>query len=243
MFELSNENHLNQWRRAETFVPSITKRFHTMKAVCGTVKQEFGAKNIGLRVYLSVSALFEFSPKIDRADVLSPSVASPGRRLQRLGEMLVSALVLVWTQSRLRRLRPLLAVRELGPETLRVTLPTPRGPIIRTSPCRTARFSPSIVPRSLGLGITICFQECVQANPGNSTASCKCLRVSTRLPGAISISRVVGATRVGSAALHTPQTMKRKSMRRLCRFVSKSIRSCSKTGSRCPSRSVTRLVK
>ena len=39
VFELTNENHLDQWRRAGTFVPSIVKRFHTMRAVGGTVKQ------------------------------------------------------------------------------------------------------------------------------------------------------------------------------------------------------------
>ena len=65
VFELSNENHLDQWRRAGTFVPSIAKRFHTSRAVGGTVKQEFGAKNIVLYAYLSVKALFEHSPKID----------------------------------------------------------------------------------------------------------------------------------------------------------------------------------
>ena len=36
-----------------------------MRAVGGTVKQEFGAKNIILYAYLSVEALFEHSPKID----------------------------------------------------------------------------------------------------------------------------------------------------------------------------------
>ena len=36
-----------------------------MRAVGGTVKQEFGAKNIVLYAYLSVKALFEHSPKID----------------------------------------------------------------------------------------------------------------------------------------------------------------------------------
>ena len=65
VLELTNENHLDQWRRIGTFVPSIVRRFHTMRAVCGTVKQEFGAKNIVLYAFLSVTSLFEHSPKID----------------------------------------------------------------------------------------------------------------------------------------------------------------------------------
>ena len=36
-----------------------------MRAVCGTGKQEFGAKNIVFYAFLSVQALFEHSPKID----------------------------------------------------------------------------------------------------------------------------------------------------------------------------------
>ena len=46
VLELAYENHLDQWRRVGTFVPSIVRRFHTRRAVRGTVKQEFGAKNI-----------------------------------------------------------------------------------------------------------------------------------------------------------------------------------------------------
>lgn len=38
VFEFTHENHLDQWRRVGTFVPSIVRRFHTMRAVCGTVK-------------------------------------------------------------------------------------------------------------------------------------------------------------------------------------------------------------
>ena len=36
-----------------------------MRAVCGTGKQEFGAKNVILYAFLSVKALFEHIPKID----------------------------------------------------------------------------------------------------------------------------------------------------------------------------------
>ena len=65
VLEFTNENHLDQWRRLGTFVPSVVRRFHTMRAVCGTVKQEFGAKNIVLYAFLSVQALLEHSPKLD----------------------------------------------------------------------------------------------------------------------------------------------------------------------------------
>eukprot|EP00919_Chromeraceae_sp_WS-2016_P019593 GHVR01046686.1.p1 GENE.GHVR01046686.1~~GHVR01046686.1.p1 ORF type:complete len:271 (-),score=26.56 GHVR01046686.1:46-858(-) len=60
VFELSNENHLDHWRRLGSFAPSVTKRFHTMKAVRGTARQEFGAKNVTLCLYISVRALFGF---------------------------------------------------------------------------------------------------------------------------------------------------------------------------------------
>ena len=63
VFELSNENHLDQWRRLGTFAPSVVKRYHTMKAVGGTAQQYFGAKNVILCVYISVRALYEFKPR------------------------------------------------------------------------------------------------------------------------------------------------------------------------------------
>ena len=65
VFEISNENHLDHWKRLGSFAPSITKRFHTMKAVRGTARQEFGAKYVVLCVYISVRALFELKPNIE----------------------------------------------------------------------------------------------------------------------------------------------------------------------------------
>ena len=65
VFELNNENHLGNWRRMGSFAPRINKRFHTMKAVRGTVRQVFGAKNVTLCVYISARALFEFESKIE----------------------------------------------------------------------------------------------------------------------------------------------------------------------------------
>ena len=64
-FEINNENYLGTWRRMGSFAPGINKRFHTMKAVRGTARQEFGAKNVTLCVYISMRALFGFGPKIE----------------------------------------------------------------------------------------------------------------------------------------------------------------------------------
>ena len=65
VLEITNENHLNQWARLGTYHPSLVRRLHTMRAVCGTGKQEFGAKNVILYAFLSVKAIFEHIPKID----------------------------------------------------------------------------------------------------------------------------------------------------------------------------------
>ena len=65
VFELSNENHLGNWRRMGSFAPGLRKRFHTMKAVRGTARQEFGATNVTPCLYISVRALFEFRPNIE----------------------------------------------------------------------------------------------------------------------------------------------------------------------------------
>ena len=40
-------------------------RLHTMRAVCGTGRQEFGAKNVILYAFISVESLFEQIPKTD----------------------------------------------------------------------------------------------------------------------------------------------------------------------------------
>ena len=58
VLEITNENHFNQRRRLGTYHPSQYRRFHIMKAVCGTGKQEFGAKNVILYTFLSVKAIF-----------------------------------------------------------------------------------------------------------------------------------------------------------------------------------------
>ena len=63
--EISHENYLDDWKRVGTFTPSIRKRFHTMKAVRGTAPQDFGTSNVIICVFVSMKALFEFSPKID----------------------------------------------------------------------------------------------------------------------------------------------------------------------------------
>ena len=65
VLEISNENHLDQWRRIGTFPPRLRYRFHTMRAVCGTGEQEFGAKHIVFYASISVEALFEHIAKID----------------------------------------------------------------------------------------------------------------------------------------------------------------------------------
>ena len=65
VLEISNENHFVQWKRLGTFLPSQRSKFHTMREVCGIVKQEFGAKNVIFYAFLSVEALFEHVPKID----------------------------------------------------------------------------------------------------------------------------------------------------------------------------------
>ena len=65
VFELSNENYMDNRRRMGTFAPSVNKRFHTMKAVRGTARQDFGATNVTLCVYIRMRALFEFRPNIE----------------------------------------------------------------------------------------------------------------------------------------------------------------------------------
>ena len=82
VFELNNENHLDNWRRMGSFAPSLTKRFHIMKAVRGTARQEFGATNVTLCLYIGVTSSLGPTSKciLTRAGASSPSVASPGRR-------------------------------------------------------------------------------------------------------------------------------------------------------------------
>ena len=65
VLEMTNESHPNQWRRLETYLPSQYRRFHTMRAVCGTGSQEFGAKNVVSYAFLSVKSIFDNIPKID----------------------------------------------------------------------------------------------------------------------------------------------------------------------------------
>ena len=62
--EVSNENHLDQWRRLGTFPPCQRYKFHTMKAVRGTGRQEFGAKGVILYAFINVEALFNIIPTI-----------------------------------------------------------------------------------------------------------------------------------------------------------------------------------
>ena len=159
-----------------------------MRAVGGTVKQEIGAKNIIVYAYLSVGALFEHSPKIDMY-------------ITRLGRIVTKCGIPWSTITKVREnddmgteinMNPWQAPPPSAPaggQSVRSRdskggSPCPRGPIIRTFPRRTARLSPRIVTLSLGLVTATCFQEIVLARPGNSTASSKCLRVSTRLPSA-----------------------------------------------------------
>ena len=63
--EISHENYLDNWKRMGTVTPSISKKFHTMKAVRGTAPQDFGTSNVIICVFVSMKALFEFSLKID----------------------------------------------------------------------------------------------------------------------------------------------------------------------------------
>ena len=63
--EIGNENYLDNWKGMNTFTPSINKRVRTMRAARGTAPQDFGTSNVILYVFVSMKALFEFSPKID----------------------------------------------------------------------------------------------------------------------------------------------------------------------------------
>ena len=65
VLEISNESHLDQWRRLGAFPPSQRYRFHTMKAVCGTGKQELGPKNIILYAFINTEAPFNIITSID----------------------------------------------------------------------------------------------------------------------------------------------------------------------------------
>ena len=63
--EISKEVHLTQWARIRTYAPSMNNKWHMMKAVCGTGRQEYGAKNVILYAFISVEMLFQHVPKIE----------------------------------------------------------------------------------------------------------------------------------------------------------------------------------
>ena len=127
-----------------------------MRAVCGTVKQEFGGKNIVLYAFLSVQALFEHSPKIDmyithHGRIVTKcgipwSTVTKIKKNDGMGTEIINAMQAPPPSApagsqRVRKVQRL----------LRVALQSPRGPAIRTFPCLTARLSPTIVTSSLGL--------------------------------------------------------------------------------------------
>ena len=63
--DISREVTLTQLARLRTCSPSKNNRWNTMKAVCGTDRQEYGAKNVILYASISVAWLFEHIPKIE----------------------------------------------------------------------------------------------------------------------------------------------------------------------------------
>ena len=65
VLEISNENRLDQWSRAKIYPPPMKNRFHTMRAVCGTGKQEFGPKDIILYAFINVEELYNNVPHIE----------------------------------------------------------------------------------------------------------------------------------------------------------------------------------
>ena len=65
VIEISKEVHLTQWARIRTYAPSMNNKYHTMKAVCGTGRQEHGAKNVTLYAFISIELLFKHIPKIE----------------------------------------------------------------------------------------------------------------------------------------------------------------------------------
>lgn len=65
VIEISKEVHLTNWARVRTYAPSMHNRFHAMKAVCGTGRQEYGAKNVILYAFISVELLCQHIPRIE----------------------------------------------------------------------------------------------------------------------------------------------------------------------------------
>ena len=65
VFELSNENYMDNWKRMGTFVPSISQKFHTMRVVKGTAKQNFGSSNVTICLFISTNTLLDLIPNIE----------------------------------------------------------------------------------------------------------------------------------------------------------------------------------
>ena len=52
--EISNDPALDSWKRLGVFKPSLHKKIHTMKAIVGTDRQNFGSANITLYAYVRI---------------------------------------------------------------------------------------------------------------------------------------------------------------------------------------------
>ena len=63
--EITNEPALESWKRLGVFKPSIHKKTHTMNAIVGTERQNFGTANITLYAYVRMDDLFAFTQKIE----------------------------------------------------------------------------------------------------------------------------------------------------------------------------------
>ena len=63
--EISKELTLTQWARAKILPPTTAIRWHTMEAVSGTGRQDYGSKNVILYVFLNVEKVYAHMPKID----------------------------------------------------------------------------------------------------------------------------------------------------------------------------------
>ena len=64
VIEISKELTLIQWARAKILPPTTALRWHTMKAVSGTGRQNYGSKSIILYVFLNVEEVYADRPKI-----------------------------------------------------------------------------------------------------------------------------------------------------------------------------------
>ena len=65
VLEISHESMLTNWARVRTLPPTTALRWHTMKAVSGTDKQDYGSKNVVLYVLITVEQVYAHQLKID----------------------------------------------------------------------------------------------------------------------------------------------------------------------------------